>query len=68
MKLSICLDISTVFKVIANPTSRLVLFRPFLQKSLDKVDKILKGSLDSIPSPTSSVKIQIMGRESLLEV
>ena len=31
----------------------------------DKVEKILKGSLDSIPSPSLSVKIQIM---SLLEV
>ena len=29
-----------------------------------KVEKILKGSLDSIPSP--SVKIQIMGREVCL--
>ena len=27
----------------------------------DKVEKILKGSLDSIPSPSPSVKIQIMG-------
>ena len=27
----------------------------------DKVEKILKGSLDSIPSPSTSVKIQIMG-------
>ena len=26
-----------------------------------KVEKILKGSLDSIPSPSTSVKIQIMG-------
>ena len=26
-----------------------------------KVEKILKGSLDSIPSPSSSVKIQIIG-------
>ena len=26
-----------------------------------KVEKFLKGSLDSIPSPSSSVKIQIMG-------
>ena len=34
-----------------------------------KVEKILKGSLDSIPSPSPSVKIQIMaGRECLLEV
>ena len=27
-----------------------------------KVEKILKGSLDSIPSTSPSVKIQIMGR------
>ena len=26
-----------------------------------KVEKILKGSLDSIPSPSPSVKVQIMG-------
>ena len=26
---------------------------------MDKVEKILKGSLDSIPSPSPSVKIQI---------
>ena len=26
-----------------------------------KLEKILKGSLDSIPSPSPSVKIQIMG-------
>ena len=26
-----------------------------------KVEKILKGSLDSIPSPSPTVKIQIMG-------
>ena len=28
---------------------------------LDKVEKILKGSLDLIPSPSPSVKIQIFG-------
>ena len=38
------------------------------QKALDKVEKILKGSLDSIPSPSPSVKIKIMGGKSLLEV
>ena len=32
----------------------------FKQKDC-KVEKILKGSLDSIPSPSLSVKIQIMG-------
>ena len=30
---------------------------------LVKVEKILKGSLDLIPSPSPSVKIQIMGRK-----
>ena len=34
-----------------------------MHKTLDKVEKILKGSLDSIPSPAPSVKIQIMGRK-----
>ena len=28
---------------------------------IGKVENILKGSLDSIPSPSPSVKIQIMG-------
>ena len=28
-----------------------------------KVEKILKGSLDWIPSPSPSAKIQIMGRK-----
>ena len=31
-----------------------------------KVKQILKGSLDSIPSPTLSVKIQIMGGKVFL--
>ena len=31
------------------------------EKKLGKVEKILKGSLDSIPSPPPSVEIQIMG-------
>ena len=30
-------------------------------KIRNKVEKILKGSLDSIPSPSPTVKIQIMG-------
>ena len=33
----------------------------FLVKNCYKVEKILKGSLDSIPSPSPSMKIQIMG-------
>jgi hypothetical protein len=31
------------------------------ESQICKVEKILKGSLDSIPSPSPSVKIQIMG-------
>ena len=31
------------------------------QKVIVKVEKILKGSLDSIPSPSPSMKIQITG-------
>ena len=32
-----------------------------------KVEKILKGSLDSIPSPSPLVKVQIMGRKVCLK-
>ena len=32
----------------------------------DKVEKVLKGSLDSIPSPSPSVKIQIMDEKFCL--
>ena len=32
-----------------------------------KVEKILKGSLDSIPSPSPSMKIQIIGRKVCLK-
>ena len=35
--------------------------RPNFKEYLFKVEKILKGSLDSIPSPSPSVKIQIIG-------
>ena len=31
-----------------------------------KVENVLKGSLDSIPSPSPSVKIQIMGEKVCL--
>ena len=34
---------------------------PSLRSFVNKVEKILKGSMDSIPSPSPSVKIQIMG-------
>ena len=33
----------------------------FISVFFSKVEKILNGSQDSIPSPSSSVKIQIMG-------
>ena len=32
-----------------------------------KVEKILEGSLDSIPSPSPTVKIQIIGRKVCLK-
>ena len=35
---------------------------------LDKVEKILKGSLDLIPSPSPSVKIHIMAGKVCLDV
>jgi len=35
--------------------------KPAISNHFVKVEKILKGSLDSIPSPSPSVKIQIMG-------
>ena len=34
-----------------------------MSKDFDKVENILRGSLDSIQSPSPSVKIQIMGRK-----
>ena len=34
---------------------------PIFKADSGKVEKILEGSLDSISSPSSSVKIQIMG-------
>ena len=35
--------------------------------TLNKVENMLKGSLDSIPSPSPSVKIQVMGRKVCLK-
>ena len=35
--------------------------KKFMNSKTHKVEKILKGSLDSIPSPSPSVKSQIMG-------
>ena len=43
--------------------SVLSLKKNFEKLSQAKVEKNLKGSLESIPSPTPSVKIQIMGRK-----
>ena len=34
-----------------------------LETFVNKVEKILKGGLDSIPSPSPLVKIQIMGKK-----
>ena len=34
-------------------------------RTFNKVEKISKGSLDSIPSPSTSVKIQIVGRNTI---
>ena len=42
-----------------------VIERTHLQE--DKVENILKGSLDLIPSPSPSVKIQILGRKVCLK-
>ena len=44
----------------------LLLMSPIFVNFVIKVEKNLKGSLDSIPSPSLSVKIQIMGRKVCL--
>ena len=41
---------------------------PYNNVLFDKVEKIKEDRLDSIPSPSTSVKIQIIGGKSLLEV
>ena len=41
-------------------------YRKSVSKPGSKVEKILKGCLDSIPSPSPSVKIQIMGGKACL--
>ena len=41
--------------------------KPITFRFSNKVEKILKGSLDSIPSPSPSVKIQIMGGKVCLK-
>ena len=59
------------FYVICEPQS---IWRKFLvlswlyNKQMVKLENKLKGSLDPIQSASPSVKIQIMGQESLLEV
>ena len=50
-----------VFMARKNSTTRKVLLKISAMKSIVKVEKILKGSLDSITSPSPSVKMQIMG-------
>ena len=40
---------------------------PFPEFSASKVENILKGSLDLIPSPSPSMKIQIMGTKVCLK-
>ena len=42
---------------------RVILGPPISSSKFFKVEKILIGSLDLIPSPSPSVKIQIMGRK-----
>ena len=50
-----CTFLEKFGKILSGKTpSYLVTFGP-------KVEKILKGNLDSIPSPSPSVKIQILG-------
>ena len=53
-------DVNNISWLLALPSHSYVLtwFR-----LVGKVENILKGSLDSIPSPSPSVKIQIMGRK-----
>ena len=50
-----------------NRSAHLQIFKFLSYVKVDiKVGKILKGSLDSIPSPSHSVKIQSMGRKVCL--
>ena len=46
--------------------SQKIMYKLTTKKFLGKRENILKGSLDSIPLPSPSVKIQIMGREVCL--
>ena len=52
-----CVPISANVKTSAGA----LFLAAFSHAVTSKVEKILKGSLDSIPSPSPSVKIQIMG-------
>ena len=49
------------FWFVIHALSRLKMREADFRKIMIKVEKILKGSLDSIPSPSHSIKIQIMG-------
>ena len=59
------LEFNTTITFPAAPLLTVIL--ALVGKFLLKVEKILKGSLDSIPSPTPSVKIQIMGGKVCLQ-
>ena len=47
--------------ILKSSQTNLVNLDQFILLHIGKVEKILKGSLDSIPSPSPSAKIQIMG-------
>ena len=49
-------------------TDKIVFIQSQFSTSMIKVEKILKGSLNLIPSPSPAVKIQIIGSKSLHEV
>ena len=53
--------ILTIFDVWIDVQRRWVYLEGIFTGIFIKVENILKGSLDSIPSPSPSVKIQIMG-------
>jgi hypothetical protein len=53
--------ILTIFDVWIDVQRRWVYLEGIFTGIFTKVEKILKGNLDSIPSPSPTVKIQIMG-------
>ena len=59
-----CVSKQTCSKCLQTPNCAWCMKEVRRRKS--KVEKILKGSLDSIPSPSPSVKIQIMGGKCYL--